>query len=348
MSDRAVPQPGLARVILVALGVVQLTNGLYALFNPTGFYDDFPLGRSWVAAYPDYSEHLVTDVGGLFIATGVLMLFAAAWLSRRMVLAATVSWLCASVPHTIFHAVHLGDLSGTGDRVAEISSLLATVVLPVWLLTLVLRDSEGQPQLARQLPSSSARIALLDKPRGLVARMTYRESRRRFGQVMDPAKAFAHTPALMAGYGALELAAEKSHHADTRLKELAVMRAAMLTGCAWCLDFGTAKVIAEGVPEEDLKALPTYATSDRFSPVDKLVLDYATGMTRTPVEVSDDLVAQLREHLSDAAIAEITLMVSLENLRARYNWALGIGSQGFSEGAFCVPPEKGAGHLVVS
>jgi 4-carboxymuconolactone decarboxylase len=170
--------------------------------------------------------------------------------------------------------------------------------------------------------------------------MAFRESKRRYGQVMEPAKAFAHTPGLMAGYGALELAAEKSHHADTRLKELAVMRAAMLTGCEWCLDFGTAKLIAEGIPEEDLRALPHYADSDRFSTLDRLVLDYATAMTRTPVEVSDDLVARLRGELGDAAVVEITTMIALENLRARFNWALGIGSQDFTAGSFCVRPEE--------
>ena len=31
-------------------------------------------------------------------------------------------------------------------------------------------------------------------------------------------------------------------------------------------------------------------------------------------------------------------MIALENYRARFNWALGIQSQGYSDGAYCVPP----------
>jgi 4-carboxymuconolactone decarboxylase len=178
----------------------------------------------------------------------------------------------------------------------------------------------------------------MERPKGLVARTTYLVTRRRYKTVTDPVKALAHTPFLLAGYGALEMSAERSHHADERLKDLAMVRAGSLVGCEWCMDFGSAKMLASGIPEEDLRALPNYATSDRFTELERLVLDYTTAMSRTPLEMPDELVARLREHLSDAAIVEITMMIALEHLRARFNWALGIGAQGFAEGGFCVVP----------
>lgn len=337
-NARPVPHPALARVILVALGAVQTLDGLYALLSPRGFYDDFPVGRGWVASTPAYSEHLVRDVGGLFLGTGVLMLIAAVWLERRVVLAALTAWLLFAVPHTTYHLLNL-DALGTGDAIAEAASLAATVVLPIWLLVLLARDREAQPR-ATPAPAPGARIALPDRPRGLLARTSYAVSRRRYGAVMDPIKAFGHTPGILAGYATLELAAERSHHAPERLKELAVMRAAMLVGCEWCLDFGTAKLRAAGIPDDDLRALPHYADSGRFTPLEVDVLDYATAMSRTPAEVPDDLVARLRDALGDAGLSELTAMVALEHLRARYNWALGIGSQGFAEGAYCVPPAQ--------
>ncbi len=314
------------------LGLVQLFDGLYASISPRGFYDDFPFGRGWVADYPQYSEHLVRDVGGLFLGTGVLLLLAAAWMRRRVVLAAVVSFLMFAVPHTTFHLLNL-----EGDAAINAVALTAMVLGPLLVLALLLRPDATTGGTGR-LPGG-ARIALVDKPKGPVARMTFAISKRRLGTVMDPARAFAHTPLLLAGYGTMEMLAERSHHADERLKELAVMRAAMLTGCEWCLDFGTAEMIAKGIPEEDLRELARYRDSARFSDLEKLVLDYATGMTRTPVDVSDELVAQLREHLDDAAIVELTNIVALENLRARFNWGLGIGSQGFTDGAYCVAPE---------
>jgi len=62
-------------------------------------------------------------------------------------------------------------------------------------------------------------------------------------------------------------------------------------------------------------------------------------MTSTPVDVSDELVSRLREHLDDGQLVELTNAIAWENWRARFNWALGIGSQGFAEGAFCPAPE---------
>jgi 4-carboxymuconolactone decarboxylase len=72
--------------------------------------------------------------------------------------------------------------------------------------------------------------------------------------------------------------------------------------------------------------------------VDKLVLDYASAMSRTPVEVSDELFNALRAHFDVPQMVELTHIVALENLRARFNLALGIGSAGFSEGMVCALP----------
>jgi 4-carboxymuconolactone decarboxylase len=70
------------------------------------------------------------------------------------------------------------------------------------------------------------------------------------------------------------------------------------------------------------------------------VLDYAVEMTRTPVEVPDRLFAALREHLDEGQLVELTAAVAWENYRARFNHALGVEAQGFSEGAYCVLPER--------
>jgi alkylhydroperoxidase family enzyme len=62
-------------------------------------------------------------------------------------------------------------------------------------------------------------------------------------------------------------------------------------------------------------------------------------MSSTPVDVSDEIVAELRSHLGDSGLVELTNVIAWENWRARFNWALGIGAAGFSEGAFCPRPE---------
>jgi alkylhydroperoxidase family enzyme len=63
-------------------------------------------------------------------------------------------------------------------------------------------------------------------------------------------------------------------------------------------------------------------------------------MTKTPVDVPQALFDALRKSLDDAQIVELTAEIAWENHRARFNHALGIEAQGFSEGAFCALPER--------
>jgi len=121
------------RLVLGILAAVQATDGLYALLAPRSFYDDFPAGRGWVEALPAYSEHLVRDVGALFLATAVVLAAAAIWLERRLVLVALVSFLVFSVPHTIYHLFNLEGIS-TGDAIAEGVLLVLTVLAPFALV----------------------------------------------------------------------------------------------------------------------------------------------------------------------------------------------------------------------
>ncbi len=125
---------GLARVALLVLLVSVLAVGLPATFAPESFYGDFPFVRHWVDLLPPYNEHLVTDVGGLYL--GFAMLFAwAAWtLQPTLVRAACSAWLLTAAIHLFFHATHLENFS-TGDAVAELASLaflLAPPLVAIW------------------------------------------------------------------------------------------------------------------------------------------------------------------------------------------------------------------------
>jgi AhpD family alkylhydroperoxidase len=188
-------------------------------------------------------------------------------------------------------------------------------------------------------------VARINAParHGPLARLTAWYSRRRYGKHLAPAtEAWSHTPGLLAGYGALEFAFERSRRLDHKLTLLAELKASTVAGCEWCIDFGSMLSRGGGITEQQLRDLPRYRDSASFSELEKLVLDYAAAMTRTPTEMSDELNEALHEHLDDAQIVELTTAVALENLRARFNYALGIESQEFSEGSFCAVPERGA------
>jgi len=132
------------RAVLGVLAAVQATDGFYALLAPRSFYEDFPLGRGWVEALPAYNEHLLRDVGALFLATAVVLAAAAIWLDRRLVLVALASFLVFSIPHTTYHLFNLEGIS-TGDAIAEAVSLLLTVIAPLALLAAMLRTRPPEP-----------------------------------------------------------------------------------------------------------------------------------------------------------------------------------------------------------
>ena len=133
-----------SRVILVGLGGVQFLNGLWITISPTSFYEDFPFGRGWVEALPAYNEHLMRDVGGLFLATGFLLLAAGVVLERRLTIISLVTWLLFAIPHTAYHLLNL-EPYGTGDAIGNAVALAATVLLPLYLLWAIRKDSPNVP-----------------------------------------------------------------------------------------------------------------------------------------------------------------------------------------------------------
>ena len=162
------------------------------------------------------------------------------------------------------------------------------------------------------------------------------------GRVPEPVTVYAHHPSLMTAYGGLELAFERSRRAPKKLKLLAEMKAAAVAGCEWCLDYGSWLSREGGLTEQMLRDLPRYRESDAFSEDEKLVIEYAEGISRSPIDVPDELFERMRARFDGGQIVELTYAAAIENLRARINKALGIESQNYSEGAVCAIPERPA------
>jgi AhpD family alkylhydroperoxidase len=171
----------------------------------------------------------------------------------------------------------------------------------------------------------------LDPPRTLVHRLAEWWSRRTYGAVLDPGRALGHHPRLLISYARHEQSIARWSRLDPTLKALAVMASAATIGCSWCLDFGYWESTRRGIDPAKLRDVPTRRDSDRFSELERQVMDYAEAMTTTPLRVTDEMVAELREQLDDAALVELTMMVAVENSRSRVNSALGLTSQGFRD-----------------
>lgn len=119
-----------ARIALGLIFASALTIGLTATVLPETFYEDFPFLASWVSLLPPYNEHLVTDVGGLYLGFAVLFGWAAWTLERALIRPLCVAWLLTAGLHLLFHAGHLDGFS-TADAIAELASLALLVGAPL-------------------------------------------------------------------------------------------------------------------------------------------------------------------------------------------------------------------------
>lgn len=159
-------------------------------------------------------------------------------------------------------------------------------------------------------------------------------------RMLDPLRMYAHLPGLLRAYAMVEWATGRLDGLDKRLRALAELKAAAVVACEYCIDLGSRVAQEWGLTEAEVRALPAYRDSPLFSELDKRVLDYVVGMCATPAVVPDEVFAALRDHFTDAQLVELTHVIALENLRARFNIGLGVAAAGFSEGA-CAIPERG-------
>jgi alkylhydroperoxidase family enzyme len=90
-----------------------------------------------------------------------------------------------------------------------------------------------------------------------------------------------------------------------------------------------------GASVEKVGSVERFGSSDLFSEKEKVALEYAEKMTITGEKVTEELFGRVRAHFSEAETVELTASVALENLRSKFNVALGVEGQGF-----CVLPGR--------
>src|SRR5262245_10313289 len=112
------------------------------------------------------------------------------------------------------------------------------------------------------------------------------------------------------------------------------------------MDIGSAVGRKQGVTEQQILDLADFETSSAFSEIERLVMRYAAAMTSTPVDVSDELFAEIQRHFNPQQMVELTSAIAWENYRARFDHAFGIESEGFSDGAVCAMPARNAHHAI--
>lgn len=171
----------------------------------------------------------------------------------------------------------------------------------------------------------------LDDPHGVFGRLVAWYARRTYGDVPDNGLALLHNVPVLKAVLGFERRVDKWDRLDPDLKMLAQVASAAVIGCSWCLDFGYFAAHSKGLRDDKLKEVPRWRESDVFTPVERRVLEYAEAMSVTPLTVTDAMADALRADVGVDGFVELTMMVSVENERSRFNSALGLTSQGFAD-----------------
>jgi uncharacterized peroxidase-related enzyme len=146
------------------------------------------------------------------------------------------------------------------------------------------------------------------------------ELTQRSGKIANIWKLWGHSPQTLETFMVFYKSLMKGT-LDGRLRELAYMKTSLINECPYCYKAHEFSGRRFGITEEQLKELGSYASSNLFSAVEKLVLQYAEELTRT-ARASEEIVNELKKHLSETDIVELTTTIGVANLTNRFNMSL--------------------------
>ncbi len=118
-----------------------------------------------------------------------------------------------------------------------------------------------------------------------------------FAQVPD---AFDHTTAGFQFYRS------EDREIEPRLRELGQIRAGWNVGSQFVFSQHCKACRDVGFTDEQVAAIPSWAVHDLWTPVERTVLAYTDCLTLQNGRVPDALFAELKSHLSEVAILELT------------------------------------------
>ncbi|MDG2114288.1 MAG: carboxymuconolactone decarboxylase family protein [Actinomycetota bacterium] len=128
---------------------------------------------------------------------------------------------------------------------------------------------------------------------------------------------FAQTPDLLdhmiAGFGLFN---SPKRELDPALREIALTRTGFAAGSQFVFSQHCKAARRTGVTDEQLLAIPTWTTSDLWSPVERAVLAYTDEMVLASGRTQDATYDALAEHLGEPEIIELTYAVASYQLHA--------------------------------
>ena len=133
---------------------------------------------------------------------------------------------------------------------------------------------------------------------------------------------------------------------SARLRELGQARAGYARGSQFVFSQHCKALRAVGFSDEQIEAIPGWASSPLFSEVERVVLAYTDDLVLASGRVSDTTFEALKQHLSDEEILEFTYITCTYDMHATMSRALRLEYDDVDERVTEVPLPEGDGRNI--
>ena len=135
-------------------------------------------------------------------------------------------------------------------------------------------------------------------------------------------RVLAHSPPMLRAYAGLARGLRYDAATPRALRELMILRTAQLTGSDYEWAHHRAMAAANGVPEEQVRALPAWRSSTLFDRCERAALRCVEEIH--DVALSDEAFAELEREVGVPATIELVLLAAFYEAVARIIQALGL------------------------
>ena len=144
------------------------------------------------------------------------------------------------------------------------------------------------------------------------------------GRISPLYQILLNAPEIAQGWEALLTAIRNRNSLSAAIRELIILRVAILNRADYEFDAHVPHALKAGVSNEKIQATKQLEISLLFDDQEKLVLHLTDTMTRD-IQVPDSLFDQLKPHYDDQKILELVATISAYNMVSRLLNALHIG-----------------------
>ena len=145
------------------------------------------------------------------------------------------------------------------------------------------------------------------------------------GGVLHLYQMLLHSPPVASGWLNYLTAIRQQSTLQGGLRELVIMRIAVLNGAPYEAEQHAPIALREGVSQVQLDDLGNWQQSKNYDPTQRAVLAYTDAMTKD-VHVSPEVFAAVKAVLTDRLLVELTATVGAYNMVSRFLEALQIHS----------------------